>query len=190
MIRTFTAFKRGHANSPFTPFKRRSNDVQTRIQGHFRPFGPKRLALARRLRRSNVVQTTQTNVRINLGRHPPRLVAWCDELYAEKVKSNAEVPWLTLSAEELKTSPPLFRWPHARKDGFRSGVEPDSPENQKLMIAYVKKILEKLGASLEPPYAHVPPVALSWSPHDDLIATHCPSISGLRDFFAATASAS
>ena len=67
LIRTFTAFKRGHANSPFTPFKRRSNDVQTRIQGHFRPFGPKRLALARRLRRSNVVQTTQTNVWINLA---------------------------------------------------------------------------------------------------------------------------
>jgi hypothetical protein len=67
LIRTFTAFKREHANSPFTPFKRRSNDVQTRIQGHFRPFGPKRLAPARRLRRSNVVQTTQTNVRINLG---------------------------------------------------------------------------------------------------------------------------
>jgi hypothetical protein len=36
LIRTFTAFKRGHANSPFTPFRRRSNDVQTRIQGHFR----------------------------------------------------------------------------------------------------------------------------------------------------------
>eukprot|EP01046_Picozoa_sp_COSAG06_P018899 COSAG06_NODE_1329_length_9848_cov_10.776798_3_plen_222_part_00 len=80
------------------------------------------------------------------------LRAWCDELYAEKLKSNAEVPWLTLSAEELKTSPPLFRWPHARKDLFRSGIEPDSPENTKLMLAYVKKILEKLGASLKPPY--------------------------------------
>jgi hypothetical protein len=54
------------ARPVFTPFKRRSNDVQTRIQGHFRTSGPKRLALARRLRRSNVVQTTQTNVWINL----------------------------------------------------------------------------------------------------------------------------
>ena len=76
----------------------------------------------------------------------------CDELYAEKLKSNAEIPWLTLSAEELQASQPLFRWPHARKDGFRSGIEPDSPENTKLMLSYIKKILEKLGASLEPPY--------------------------------------
>ena len=63
----------------------------------------------------------------------------CDELYAEKLKSNAEIPWLTLSAEELQASPPLFRWPHARKDGFRSGVEPDSQENTKLMLTYVTR---------------------------------------------------
>eukprot|EP01046_Picozoa_sp_COSAG06_P019450 COSAG06_NODE_1387_length_9616_cov_4.512136_8_plen_561_part_00 len=81
------------------------------------------------------------------------LRAYCDQLYAEKLKANAEIPWLTLSAEELKTSPPLFRWPHARKDLFRSGIEPDSQENTKLMLAYMKKILEKVGASLEPPYA-------------------------------------
>jgi hypothetical protein len=72
LIRTFTSFKRGRANSSFTPFKRRSNGVQTRIQGHFRPFGPKRLALACRLRRSNVVQTTQTNVWINLACERPQ----------------------------------------------------------------------------------------------------------------------
>ena len=81
------------------------------------------------------------------------LRAWCDELYAETVKANAEIPWLMLSAEEVQAKKPLFRWPHARKDGFRSGIEPDSPENTKLMLSYVKKILEKLGASLEPPYA-------------------------------------
>ena len=57
--RTFTSFKRGHAKSSFISFKRRSNDVQTRIQGHFRSVF---IRSPRRLRRSNVVQTTQTNV--------------------------------------------------------------------------------------------------------------------------------
>jgi hypothetical protein len=36
LVRTFTAFKRGHANSPFTSFKRRSNDVQTTFKRGFR----------------------------------------------------------------------------------------------------------------------------------------------------------
>ena len=44
---------------------------------------------------------------------------------------------------------PASRKPEAE---FRCGIESDSQENTKLMLAYAKKILEKLGASLEPPY--------------------------------------
>ena len=80
------------------------------------------------------------------------LSVWCGELYAEKQKANAGVPWLTKSAEELKANPPLFRWPRAQKPGLRAGIEPDSEKNVQLMFTHVRKILRQLGAPLEPPY--------------------------------------
>jgi hypothetical protein len=77
---------------------------------------------------------------------------WCDELYAEKQQANADVLWLTKSAEELQANPPLFRWASAKKSGLRAGIEPDSEKNIELMFTDVRKILRQLGAPLEPPY--------------------------------------
>ena len=65
---------------------------------------------------------------------------WCEELYAEKQKANADVPWLAKSAEELEVNPPRFRWPHARKPELRAGIEPDSEKNVQLTRSHEDEV--------------------------------------------------
>ena len=56
-----------------------------------------------------------------------------------------------------------------------------------LSISKEPRLLFHPLSQLEPPYARMPPVALCWSPHDDILCANNPTIVALREHHAAAA---